>query len=294
MPIAFQHVQIIPLSDEQVSFQAVGGGATPAREVLRYNFSPRCPKPYIFPLIGPAGLPVTRVGHPHDPVGHRHHRSIWVTHDHVNGVSFWADGAATIAHDRIVKLDDGPEKATLTFRNAWRDGSGRALLSETRAITLWRPTDGEAIVDLLLSFTPATAMPSVTFGKTPFGFLGVRVARTMSVTDGGGTLRNSEGGVNEEGVFWKRARWMDFSGPILPNEINGVTVFDHPSNPRHPTVWHVRNEGWMGAAFCQAEEYVLKQGETLNLRYRLLAHRGGADQSAFDAQWRAFAQAYPP
>ena len=40
----------------------------------------------------------------------------------------------------------------------------------------------------------------VTFGKTPFGFLGVRVAKMIGVKDGGGTIRNSEGGVNEKGV----------------------------------------------------------------------------------------------
>ena len=34
------------------------------------------------------------------------------------------------------------------------------------------------------------------------------------VHDGGGTIRNSEGGVNEAGVFWKPARWCDYSGRI--------------------------------------------------------------------------------
>ena len=56
-----------------------------------------------------------------------------------------------------------------------------------------------------------------TFGKTPFGLVGVRMAKPIGIHDGGGTIRNSEGNVDEQGdngCFWKRARWCDYSGPI--------------------------------------------------------------------------------
>ena len=29
------------------------------------------------------------MGHPHDPVGHSHHNSVWIAHESVNGESFW-------------------------------------------------------------------------------------------------------------------------------------------------------------------------------------------------------------
>ena len=46
--------------------------------------------------------------------------------------------------------------------------------------------------------------------------IGVRMAKTIGVLDGGGRIRNSEGGVDEKGTFWKRARWVDYSGQIAP------------------------------------------------------------------------------
>src|SRR5436309_57659 len=53
------------------------------------------PKPYLYPLIGPTGKPVTR-GFPmekreRESNDHPHHRSLWFTHGSVNGVDFWSE-----------------------------------------------------------------------------------------------------------------------------------------------------------------------------------------------------------
>jgi len=32
-----------------------------------------------------------------------------------------------------------------------------------------------------------------------------------------------------------------------PGKTVGIAVFDHPSNPRHPTTWHVRDYGLFAA-----------------------------------------------
>ena len=52
---------------------------------------------------------------------------------------------------------------------------------------------------LVLDLTFAAPKEPVTLGKTNFGLIGVRMAKTIGVHDGGGTIRNSEGGVNEAG-----------------------------------------------------------------------------------------------
>jgi len=72
---------------------------------------------------------------------------------------------------------------------------------------------------------------------------------------------------------------MDYSGPIAIGEGDarrmvaaGVTLFDHPGNPRHPTHWHVRDDGWMGAACCFEAEHLLTAEQPLVLRYLLHAH----------------------
>ena len=61
MPYTVPRVQIVPQPDDQVSVQVEG------RERLRWHASARYPRPFVFPLLGPSGRSVTRLGHPADP-----------------------------------------------------------------------------------------------------------------------------------------------------------------------------------------------------------------------------------
>ena len=53
----------------------------------------------------------------------------------------------------------------------------------------------------------------------------------------------------------------------------GITYFDHPANPRYPTHWHVRDDGWMGASLCMQEPLTITRDDPLRLRYLLYIHR---------------------
>jgi len=277
----FPRVQAVPMPGRQAALEIDGV------EVARYHYDASYHRPFVFPLIGPAGRPLTRLTHPHDPDGHGHHLSIWVSHRDVNGANFWENGTARIVHDAVEKIEDGADAAAVVVRNIWRDGDGAAVVNERRTIRLHALPNDERYLDLILELTPANG--PVTFGKTPFGFLGFRVAKTMGVHDGGGTIRNSEGGVNEEAILWKRARWVDYSGRVAPGVTNGLALFDHPDNPRFPTYFHVRNDGWVGASFCYEGPCALNEGETLTLRYRLYAH-GAATPEAVHARWQEFGE----
>jgi hypothetical protein len=103
------------------------------------------------------------------------------------------------------------------------------------------------------------------------------VARSLSAHFGGGQLADSQGRRGEPAIFGQTARWMDYSGPVPSGGMEGITYFDHPANPRHPTRWHVREDGWMGASLCMQEPLLLKRDEPLVLRYLLHAHRGDID-----------------
>src|SRR5205823_1710087 len=72
------------------------------------------------------------------------------------------------------------------------------------------------------------------FGKTNFGFLAVRVAKNLSAHFGGGTITGSAGDRGEPAIFGKRARWVDYGGPVPNGEVEGSTYSDHPFNPGHP------------------------------------------------------------
>ena len=75
-------MQAIPLPYDQVSLQHQGV------EMMRFHFANTLRRPFVFPIQGPSGRSLTRMGHPHDPVGHSHHNSFWVSHYRVNGFDF--------------------------------------------------------------------------------------------------------------------------------------------------------------------------------------------------------------
>jgi hypothetical protein len=115
------------------------------------------------------------------------------------------------------------------------------------------------------------------------------MAKTIGVNDGGGTIRNSEGGIDEAGCFRKPARWVDYSGPITRTASEGVTLMDHPTNPHHPVAFHVRNDGWMGAALTFDGAIVVKLGQPLRVRYGLYVHAGIPAPAQIEQRWAEFA-----
>ena len=106
-------MQVIPLPVGKASIRREG------RELTAYHFGPTLHRPFLFPIIGPSGRSLTRMGHPHDPVTHSHHNSVWVAHADVDGEDFWGDrGPGRIVHRAIVRYDDGDEARIITS-NAW-------------------------------------------------------------------------------------------------------------------------------------------------------------------------------
>ncbi len=283
MPYQTPAVQIVPQADDQVSFQVDG------QERLRWHAGKRSPRPFFFPLVGPSGRSLTRMGHPAAP-DHNHHRSFWWGHQNIGGVNFWEERGDTqqVRQDNWVHYQDGPEEAGIVVRIGWYDTHKTRLL-EQELIAVYRPLkEREGWLELQSTFT--STLESLPLGKTNFGFLGLRVAASMSKHYGGGTLTNSEGAVGEKDIFAKPACWMDYSGPIVGSTWEGVTWFDHPSNPRYPTTWHVRDDGWMSAAFCLRESYPLAKGKPLRLRYGFHVHAGAVQEEIEEMRRKGFAE----
>ena len=129
----------------------------------------------------------------------------------------------------------------------------------------------------------------MTLGKTPFGPIGVRMARSIGVNDGGGRILNSSGERNEAEAFRKPARWVDYSGPITRDQTAGITLMDHPKNPGHPTPFHVRDNGWMGVSPTLNRSITITRDQPLRLRYGLWIHPGVPDAKQLDEHWKSFA-----
>jgi Methane oxygenase PmoA len=269
MAFKFLRCEVVPQPDYQAAFRIDGV------ERLRWHFGPSYPRPFFYPLLGPSGTPLTRMGHPGGP-DHDHHRSIWFAHEKVLGIDFWSDRTtARIRQKSWLCYQDGEEEAAMAALLGWYDGHDPKELLEQELIAAVRPgPDGETLLEFQATFRPSGDM--LEFGKTNFGFLAVRVAKNLAEHFGGGVLTNSDGATHEAAIFGKRAQWVDYSGSVPKGDTEGITYHDHPDNPSHPALWHVREDGWMGASVCMQVAVPTTRKQPLTLRYLLHAHKGGA------------------
>jgi len=277
-------MQAIPQAHEQVTFERN------ALEIARYHYGADLKRPFVFPLIGPAGRSVTRIGHPRDPQTHSHHNSVWISHESVNGANFWGDASgARIAHVRVLRMDDSDDAAYVESENAWVDKAGTTVMKEYRRTRIRSLPNDECLLEIDTQME-APGSASVALGQTAFGFIGVRMAKTIGVNDGGGTIRNSEGGVDEAGCFRKPARWCDYAGPLTRDVWGGATLMDHPDNLNHPAPFHVRNDGWMGVASTFPGAHTIQPGAPLRLRFAVYVHAGLPEANALQKRWEEWAR----
>ena len=244
-------------------------------------------RPFFYPVIGPDGIGLTEFGKPHDPTGsHKHHYSLWIAHHDVGGKDFWSDQGGSIVHEQLALMEDGPVFCRIVQKTRWIF-EGTDLMHERRTLTAYDTPEGFRLLDVEMEFTPAGKEP-VVLGKTTFGFLSARVTESMDVFDGGGEILTSRGDRNEAGAHLKHGDWIDQSGPIAPNKWGGVSIFDHPQNPNHPTGFHCRNDGWACASFNIDGAYTLKPAEPLKLKYRVLLHRGDAKSGQVQTRYEEY------
>lgn len=271
--------EILPEPHDQAAFLVDG------RETTRWHFAPDAPRPCFYPLNGPvSGRSLTRMGHPGAP-NHDHHRSVWFAHHKVLGIDFWSIAStARIVQKLWFVYDDGDDAARMAVQLDWLDGHDPAPLLEQELVATLTPLDeGEYTLALDSTFRPRA--DQLEFQQTNFGFLAVRVARSISAHFGGGRLRGSNGLSGEAALFGTAAEWMDYSGPMpvvaadgrRTTVAEGITYFDHPDNPGHPARWHVRDDGWMGASACRDAPLLTTREQPLVLRYLLHVHRGEVD-----------------
>jgi len=281
---------------------------TGGRPFTNYVYGPSVARPYLHPLIGPFGHPVTR-GYPMESIpdeteDHPHHKSCWVAHGDVNGADNWSEGPehATVVHQEFSALESGPVFATLRALNHWLDKPGAKVLEEEREYRFYNlPASGSAF-DLRVTFRATEG--DVRFGDTKEGGIAsIRVATIMDVK-AAGLIENAVGGVNEGETWGKRAHWCDYSGPVH-GDVVGVAIFDTPGNFRFPTYWHVRDYGLMTANpfglshfLRQGNEpgpdgsHTLAAGQELTFRYRIYVHAGDACGGQVAAKYHHYV--HPP
>lgn len=262
-------------------------------------------KPYLYPVLGPGGVPVTRdwpmKSLPSEEHDHPHQRSLWYAHGDINGQDFWSEGpnAGKTIHQRFELIQSGPEVGIFRSSNKLVARDGKVIATDERTFRIYNCSD-HRLFDF--EITIRATETALTFGDTKEGTMAMRLAETMRLKGpkgraGQGHIVNSEG-VRDGATWGKRAKWCDYYGPVADGRIVGVAIFDHPANPRHPTWWHVRDYGLFAANPFGLHDFENKPAGTGNLtvpfgssitfRYRFYIHDGDEKQGDVAGQYERY------
>jgi len=300
-PLAFAGVEL-KQEDDKVRVEIDG------KLFTEYHFT-NCRRPYLYPIIGPTGGAMTRHWPLEEDIAaeerdHPHHKGLWYGHRKVSGVGFWEDTNldkggpyGQMVHDGFVAVQSGENEGFLTAKNKWVvDGTGEVIGTDVRTIRFHKTADGPMID---YNITIHAGDKDMVFGDDKDGTMAIRVPESMRAElpkqkgektgqPGQGHIVTSEGRKDAD-AWGTRGDWCDYYGPV-EGQTAGIAMFDCPTNPRHPTWWHVRTYGLFAAnpfgvsAFEKLPdkgvgEYTVRKGQETSFRYRFYFHAGDTEQA---------------
>jgi hypothetical protein len=292
-----------------------------------YHFK-NVPRPFCYPVIGPGGNAMTRnfpmKKVPGEETDHPHHRSLWFSHGPVNGVDVWTEKANTgrIVHRGFTDISSGVNLGFIKTINDWVAPDGKVLCSDEQTLWFYAPTNADITIDFEITLKASNG--DVTFGDSKEGTFAIRVAESMRVLlplkkgeparggkgtivlstgerDNGSSAAAAKNAKRETATWGKRAAWCDYFGPVNGKTV-GFAIMDHPSNPRFPTWWHVRDYGlfaanpfgqhdFEGLSDHHAGDLKIAAGQSVTFRYRVIVHEGDERQAGIAELFEEFSKA---
>lgn len=285
-----------------------------------YHYTNEWKKPFLWPVNAEGQVGVTRdwpMGEQEGDKGkdHPHHKSFYAAYGEISLVNApdggdpeiwdcWAEGANSgFQHSGEVTFGSGDAYGWVRATNVWTDKNHNPLLTEEREYRFYATPESGRLVDCFLTFKADRG--AVMFHDTKEGgMVAIRMRPELSYDNG--VITNALGDVGEETLWGKPAAWCDYSGELPGVGWRGLAVFDHPTNLRHPTSWHVRNYGLMGAnpfgySYFKDKEhnqgllpmengdYLINNNETLSFKHRVFVHSGNVEQAAVGDRYADFA-----
>lgn len=278
------------------------------RVVLQFHYGKSAPKPYFHPLRSMDGHELTWLR----PADHPWHLGLWFSWKYINGKNYWesdrvtgkSEGMTEVLASKVASKQGGP--ASVELRISYHLPDGPEVLGEKRVVAIHPPeADGSYRIDWTQVFTAAGE--KVVLERTPpqqaggprwggYAGLAFRSAATMT----GRVAMDSNGFTQSKRIMGsgKSAEWMDLSGAVdeASGARAGVTIFDHPSNKRHPNPWYLYLDGKFGAIKSgpiYAEPITLEAGASFTLRYRVLIHSGMGKPDALRNEFQRYSKANP-
>jgi hypothetical protein len=313
-------LQPVKLTDANGKVTVEIGG----RPFTEYNYQD-APRPYCYPVFGVDETPMTRNFPMKDVAGeerdHKHHRGVWIGHQKVNGQNFWVEDGKNgkIVHQKFTKISSG-KVGEISSENEWIGADGKPVCSDSRTLRF----SGDGKVKFLdVEVTLRASHGDVVFGDDKDAFVAIRVAESMralrpivrgekpkagdghivlstGVRDDGASAAAAKEAKRETATWGKSAAWAYYYGPVGQKTV-GVAIFDHPSNPRHPTWWHVRDYGLFTAnPFGQhyfenkpdknLGDLKIASGQSVTFRYRFVFTEGDEKAAKIEGHYRKYVE----
>lgn len=280
----------------------------PEGTVWRLNFHKDQPKVYFDPLGTVDGASLTW----NQPPDHAWHYGLWFSWKKINGIDYWAvnpktgkpAGETELREVKVAGADQ--DGATIEMQLVYHPAGkpSQVVMDEKMTLEIETPrSDGSyridwglrttARVDVILDRTPPPGQPG---GNSSGGYGGLSFRGAKDLSD---VVMTDSQGRTDMAVHRKTARWLDTSGTIGDKPV-GVTFFDHPTNPRHPSPWFIvkdrlphRPFTYMNPALLCDKPMNLAKGTTLRLDYRVLVHPGRANHEELESEFKRFASTNP-
>lgn len=272
------------------------------KEAFVYLYGAEQDMPHYYPVRSPSGKLLTIQQTEPFP----HHRSVWfgdkVQLGEKRAVSFYApwytrvkeeNGSARfrdqVRHVEFLSDGVGQSQPVIRSKSVWMMDFEVPVADEFRELRVVPLGNGEYLMDA--KFTVVAAYGDLTFVSdwVHYAWPYVRMHPQFNVKDGGGTIRNSEGGTNQKETNGKPARWVDYYNTI-DGQTEGLAFLSHTDNP-YPHNWLTRDYGTFGPRRSDersGEKFTLKKGQSIEQHVGILVHRGATEEAEIAKRYEQY------
>ena len=269
--------------------------APAVQTIWSFNHGDPLIKPFFHPVAHPkVGKALTDLR----PKDHVWHRGLWYCWKKINGINYWEEngksqqsqGLTETLSTTVTTHDD--HSALIQQILSYHKPNEAEVVSETRKISVSAPNaDGDYHMDWDMTFT---AQQDATFDvhRGPswggYGGMSFRAADDFQQV----IYADSEAGLLADPKQVRHGKSANWHSIFRDREgvLDGITMFDHPSNVNHQTPWYVYrgNFRFLNPSPAMHKAIILKKGKSLRLRYRILVHAGKPDPAALNAAFESW------
>jgi hypothetical protein len=258
-------------------------------------------------VVEPAGEGVARNGYIHPlygldgdiltddfPADHLHHRGVffgWPTMTVMGEqVDIWHLRGLRPSREGVNSIEVTDKQGSFEATNLWRLDDGRAAMREHLRYTIHATSEAGRAIDIHATFTNLTEEPIILAGspQAAYGGLNVRMDGKrpgVQIATAAGRLEGNANFMDPPSPWAAHSSLADADAGR-----SGVAIFQHGANPDFPARnWTLRRYGFLGAAWPGESSHSIAPDEGLDLRYRLLIYRGGAEEAKVAEHYAAWA-----